>query len=404
MENLCSGCGRKTVIAKINTKLTQIARNENLIILIIGITLALLLRLSLWKFATGDFFGWLGPWYDFIQENGFKAFKYDFSNYAPLYLYLMFVATLVFSWLPKLLAIKLISIIFDFICALFVYKIVRLKYPSSTPALFAYLVALFAPTLVLNSSVLGQADIIYTTPLVACIYFLATKRATLAFIAFGVAFSVKAQGLFLTPFLLILCLKRVIPWQGFLLVPVIYVATILPSWLAGRPFLDLLSIYYDQFSYFRSLSMNAPNMYRWFPDQHYDIFYPAGVVWALAMVFLLAIGVYKSRAKITTEVMILLATISLVMLPYFLPKMHERYFLPADVVSIIFAFYFPKYFFVPLTLWSISFFSYFPFLFGFEVIPLSLLAVVLLITLVVLLRHLASVLYTGNFGDERPPV
>jgi Gpi18-like mannosyltransferase len=388
----------KRAIAKMNKKLIQIARNENLIILIVGVTLAALLRISLWKFETSEYWQYTGPWYDLFKEKGFRAFNLSnyaplYPYYAPLYLYLMFIATLVFSSLPKLLAIKLIALVFEFICALFIYKIVRLNHQSNTPALFAFFAVLFAPTVVLNSSLVGQNDVIYTTALVACIYFLATKRATLSFVAFGLAFSLKLQALFLAPFLLVLCLKRIVPWRGFLLIPVIYVATILPWWLAGRPLLDLLTLYYAQSSYFHSLSMNAPNMWRWFPDQHYDILYPAGVVSALSMVFLFVISVYKSRAKMTTAVMVLLATVSVLLVPYFLPKMHERFFFPADVVSIIFAFYFPKYFFVPLAIGAISFFSYFPFLFGFEVIPLALLAVALLLTLVILLRRLALELY-----------
>jgi Gpi18-like mannosyltransferase len=185
-----------------------------------------------------------------------------------------------------------------------------------------------------------------------------------------------------------------VSWKSFLLIPIVYIATVLPAWLAGRPFVDLLLIYQQQSSFYTSLSMNAPNMYRWFPNDLYDTLYPAGLIWIAAIIFLFCIAVYKSRVKIGPDLMIQLATVSLVFVPFFLPKTHERHFFPADVVSILFGFYFPRYFYVPLVVGMVSFFSYFPFLFGFEVIPLSFLALALLITIFVLFRHLAGMLYT----------
>jgi Gpi18-like mannosyltransferase len=85
-----------------------------------------------------------------------------------------------------------------------------------------------------------------------------------------------------------------------------------------------------------------------------------------------------------------LATISAVLLPYFLPKMHDRYFFLADVLAIVYAFYFPRYFFLPVLVGLTSLFSYGPFLFGREIIPLPLLAIVPIFTLLLLFHHLAT--------------
>lgn len=367
--------------------------DENYIFLAIGIILAAFLRFSLREFESGDFKSFLEPWYDFInQHGGFGALKYEFSNYTPLYLYLMVIASYLFSGFSKVFAIKLISMVFDFICASFIYKIVRLKYPVGTTPVFAYLATLFAPTVFLNSAFWGQADITYTTGLVACLYFLAIKREFPAFIALGLAISFKLQAAFLIPFLFILLLKRNVSWYLFLLIPSVYLATILPAWLMGRPFFDLLLIYVGQADFYQVLSFNAPNMYQWFPNELYNFFYPAGLTWTLAIVFMLGLGVYESRAKITIDVLVQLATISVLIMPYFLPKMHDRYFFAADVISIVFGFYFPRYFFIPIIVGMVSLFSYSPFLFGREVIPLSFLAVILALTIIILLRHLTLTL------------
>ncbi len=106
------------------------------------------------------------------------------------------------------------------------------------------------------------------------------------------------------------------------------------------------------------------------------------------MVFFFVTIVYKSCVRPTDERMIEWAMLSVLIVPYFLPKMHDRFFLPADIFSVLLAFYFPSLFFVPIVICLVSFFSYFPFLFGYEVIPLRYLALVLFTMIVLLARHL----------------
>ena len=117
------------------------------------------------------------------------------------------------------------------------YRLIHLKYPGSILAVFGYLAVLFAPTVFLNSSCWGQADAIYATFLVACLYWICTGRHWLALGSFGFALAVKAQAMFFAPFLLALLLKRQLSWKPFLLVPIIYLLTLVPAWVAGRHFL-----------------------------------------------------------------------------------------------------------------------------------------------------------------------
>jgi Gpi18-like mannosyltransferase len=133
---------------------------ETYIILLIGIIFATLLRFSLLEFESGDFRNFLEPWYDFIiEQGGFAALEYEFSNYTPPYLYLLIIASLLFPGFSKIFAIKLISIIFDFVCAFFVYKIVRVKYPSGMAPVFAFFAIVLTPTVFLNSAFWGQSYI-----------------------------------------------------------------------------------------------------------------------------------------------------------------------------------------------------------------------------------------------------
>lgn len=351
-------------------------RYENRLILIIGIILALALRFALFGYESVDYKAFLSNWYDFIQQHGFEAFAHDFANYNQPYLYLMAIVVYLLPFVPKIIAIKLISAVFDFLLGWFVYKLINLKYPGSILGVFGYLTVLFAPTVFLNSSCWGQADAIYTTFLVACLYWICTRRQWLALAAYGFAFAIKAQAIFFVPFLFAMLLKRQLSWKPFFVVPIIYLLTLLPAWIAGRNFLDLLFIYIRQSNTYHELSKHAPNFYIWFPDSAYDYLYPAGLVLGLSVAFLIIVGILKTARAIDRDLIVQAAFIFVLSVPYFLPKMHERYFYPADVLAILYAFYFPKYFYVPIVVILCSFLSYLPYLFSVEV-PLKLVSLVL---------------------------
>jgi Gpi18-like mannosyltransferase len=117
-----------------------------------------------------------------------------------------------------------------------------------------------------------------------------------------------------------------------------------------------------------------------------------------------SLAVYRSRTEITPPLLVELALISTMLLPFVLPKMHERYFYVADILAIILVFYHPRYFFVPLTMISISFFSYQPTLFGVEPVPIGLLALGEFVILIVLGRDALAQLFPAMLGDQSPDV
>ena len=253
----------------------------------------------------------------------------------------------------------------------------------------AALVTLFAPFVILNSSVWGQNDSIYTAFLIACLYALLRERQAWAFIAFGLAFSIKSQAMFLAPlFLWLLMKKRVKLRYLFLSLPV-YLVLLLPAWFMGRPLGDLLLIYFRQLGTYEGFSERAPNLYQWIPitapsASLLGAVTTLGVVFAILVVLLVAVFVYKSRVDITPECVVYLATFSTLIVPFLLPKMHDRYFYPASVIAIVFAFYFPKYWYTPVVTGLVSTLTILPILYKITPVPLSLLAVFLLLLIAVL--------------------
>ena len=327
--------------------------------LFFGIIFALVIRLICVPNKSVDYKYFLDPWYDFIASHGgFSALKYSFADYTPPYLYWILIAVTMLSGLPKILAIKLFAMTVDFICGFLTYKIVKLKYPQGKLPMFAFLAVILSPNVIYNSALWGQCDVLYTTGLIACIYFLSIQKQIPALLSFGLALSFKLQTMFLAPLLLILLFKKRISWYYLPLIPSVYIFAMLPAWFAGRPMPELLLVYFNQANKYKEITKNAPNFYQWIPNEFYDIVVPIGLILTLAAIFLLVHIVYKSRLEITQDRLIHLATISVFFMPYLLPKMHERYFYPADILSIIFAFYFPQYRWVTILVQMSSFFAY----------------------------------------------
>ncbi len=385
----------KNIPPKILKEIQKI-RYTDLIIIIIGIFLALLLRYSLRSFVSDDFTCCVQMWYSKFQEQGKGALRYSFCDVHPLYLYCLYVVEKIFPRLLPLYAIKIPSVAADFVSAFFIFRIIRLKFNQGPLPLIAFFAVLFAPTVILNGSFWGQSDGLYTAALIACIYFVLTKRNGLACFAYGLAFAFKLQAIFLAPFILALFLKRSIFWKQLFLIPLAYLVTALPSWMLGRPILDILTVYLNQTSYFALLTMNAPTMYAWLPETLYTTFSTAGIIFAACIMFMYLFVIYKSRISMTGPLIVQLALISAILLPFVLPKMHERYFFAADIISIAFAFYFPKYFFAPIVINLVSFFSYEQFLFKVKPIPDSTLAIALFFIIIVLIRHLMLTLYQSK--------
>ena len=346
--------------------------------------LALVVRLPWANFISLDYVWFLESWYAFIVDNGyFAALKYDFSNYNPPYLYLLSLAALLLPGFEGYLVIKFISVIFDLVLAFFVYKCVSLKYgKSEIVSRIAALVALLFPTVILNSSVWGQCDSIYSSLLVACLYAQLRGRQFWTFVAFGLSFAFKPQAVFLAPFFLWMLVKKQVDWRYFFLSPLVYIVTLLPAWIIGRPLGDLLTIYVNQAGQPRRLTFNAPNLYQWIP-RRYSGWYLLCIAFAVLVVIVIAVLVYKSRVEMTENLVVYLATFSVLIMPFILPLMHDRYYFPADVIAIVFAFYFPKYWFTPVTIGMTSLLVYLRFLYR-VMFPLTWLALLPLVLIAVL--------------------
>ena len=356
--------------------------------------LALWLRKSLLPFTTYDMGTFYLPWYNFIlSHGGFHALKFNFADLNVPYLYLIVIAThFPFTAITN---IKLISIAFDVVLAGFTFLIVREKYGQTFVPFLAACIILFLPSIFLNSSFWGECDSSYAALSLGAIYFLSSRRYFWSFVFWGLAISVKLQAIFVFPVLLIVFLSGEVSFLYFFIIPAVYLTLLIPALIAGRGFIDLLLIYVSQSDIYPCLTMNAPNMYQWlrsgcFFNQQLK---QGGIILTLALVLILSLVVLHSRKKMTSVRIIRLSFLFSLLLPFFLPFMHDRYFYLADVLSIAYAFYVPKRFYLAIITPLTSFLSYMPFLFGNPIIKLSYVAFAPLLVIVVVIWDLIVDLY-----------
>jgi len=341
------------------------------------VVFAMYVRYMLRDFITSDFINFTSVWYAAVQEHGFAAAGTPVSNYTPSYLYLLYLTSVAFPHLPAVMAVKIPSIAFDLVCSGMVFLIVRMRYQTGLLPMWAALTVMVAPTVICNSGMWGQADSIYAGFLLACILLLMQGRGALAMTAFALALSIKFQSMFLAPALCAFWLRRLIRFRHLLLVPVVYALAMVPAWLEGRPALDLATVYMTQSATYHTLSKHAPNPYLWLPDRYYDPIVIAGVMLMAVIGCYYVWCVVRSRVQLDPPLILKLCLLSLLMTPFFLPKMHERFFFAADVTAIAYAFYFPRQYIVAIMVSFASFFAYQSFLFHYTLVPPMVLPIVM---------------------------
>lgn len=409
------------------------------------ILLALALRISFYPARSSDMMI-LDSWTDFIRTHGgFAALQHEFANYNMPYLYLLTLFS--FIPIPTMFLIKTVSVVFDGALAWFVYRLLRLKYTRSPLTITLALVTLFVPTIFINSAAWGQCDSIYTAFCLGSLYFLLRERTGWACVFFGLAFAFKLQAIFFAPVLLLLFLKRKLSWKPMLLAPTVFLLLLVPALLAGRGVGSVLTIYADQAlgggggtiiqgpppqdgqrpiqgqqpvqisigntevsgqpdgkniiqNPAPPMTMNAPSIYQWFPVSmtQFSIAAPStwqwmGIVLAGAVVLLIAFLVMVSKTPMTAPLLIKLTLALVLIIPFLLPKMHERYFYLADIISIVYVFYVPHRFYVAILVQLCSLLSYMPYLFGEPVVNLKYVAFGVLLAIMIILTDVVLTLY-----------
>ncbi|MBI3416364.1 MAG: DUF2029 domain-containing protein [Verrucomicrobia bacterium] len=371
----------------------QSSKASLLLWLYVTIAGSMLLRLSIFDFESGDYHLFLSNWYDFFVQHGrwqgLGELTEEVANYPPLYMYFVSLSTLL--PLPKLYAIKLFSVAADYLAAWYVWWLVRREFPAGRRAWATVTAFLFLPTVVMNSALWGQCDMMYTGGLLASLFYLMEKRPVAALVAFGFSCSLKPQAIFWCPLLAGLLVAGRLPWKKIWIPATVYAAWGIPEILAGRPVLHVLG-HWGRVKNLSGLTLGATNWYQWVFEQQPEIFWLAGIVLTVTATAFFVLWVCEGPAAGLGEAqwLVSLAMLSLLFPPFLLPGMHERYFFAADVLSVVYAFYVSRGFWVMLLIQFASAFTYLPYLFRQEPVPRWLLPFPILAAIGLVIKSLVE--------------
>ena len=360
----------------------QRKRLLNVVTLGLVIGLGLLIRKELIWYVSRDWTGYFELWLGELGKKGIRALAESFYDYAPSYMYLLLIAAQFGA--KSMIAMKLISVFFDLVLAvaagLIVYEIRR----KESYAMVAFSVVWMAPTVISNSSMWGQCDAVYCSFLLLTVLFLIKDRSRPAMIFYGIAFAFKLQALFWFPVILLLWLYKKIKTVDFIWIPAVYILSILPAWIAGRPLGELAGIYFAQTGIdINRLSMKYPNIYYIIGELNLPEWYrSSGILYAVGVILLfMVVLIYKlMRTRLTPELLLLICYSQGALALYFLPQMHERYGYFIEVVAVILGILNLKLFWVPVVHILITFITY-SYYYNFDKpknIPIYVLSLVML--------------------------
>jgi Gpi18-like mannosyltransferase len=258
---------------------------------------------------------------------------------------------------------------------------------------------LLAPTVVLNGALWGQLDMLWALPLIAALGFFLRGNHYLSVALIGLAFSVKLQAIFLFPLLAVWLLRKQVPWRSLALIPAVFFVSVIPAWVAGVPLGFLLTIYPRQTGRYTWLNMHAPGIYNWLPEDAQWIG-PFGIWLTIGVTFMLVVACARRKERPSGCETLAEALMLACLLPFLLPRMHERYVFLGDVLSIVYAFVVPRHAWLALLVIGASLFSYFPFLFGATPVPLAVAAMMLGAACLFLVFVVLRASYPGVFERQ----
>lgn len=358
----------------------------NLVFIWAAVAALIYMRVALLSHPARDYNVFLSDWLSKMRElDGVEPLVQKIGDYNMPYLYFLFIISKL--KLNDLILIKWLSCIFDLLAAVFMMKIVSLKSKSTVLNFSAFILTLALPTVLLNGSYWGQCDSILAALCIGSIYFILKGKTSASIVLYALAFSFKLQAVFILPFMIVLCIIKKASPIKLLLFPAVFLATLLPALFAGRPFIDCIRIYFDQAGQYPYMSLNSPSLWQIFENAPIENFNSVAVMLSgLVVISLIAVCLkYKDRIDLSAQVE--LAYLSAVLIPFFLPRMHDRYFFIADILSLGVFFFKRKKWYVPFVtqLASLNCYSYYLFG-GALILPYNYATLALFVVLVISLK------------------
>ncbi len=280
-------------------------------------------------------------WSESIFSGGIGSFyKSDsFHDYPPGYMYVLYIIGAVrkiipLSGGPLYMLIKLPAVVCDILTGLVIYKIAEKRFSNGVSNALA-IMYFVNPAAILNCSLWGQVDSVYTLFILLAVYMMSEKKMIWSYLLFAVCVLIKPQSLILTPLLIAAIIENVFLddfskeklWKNL----AFGVGAIIIMVLLMLPFgiKDVLGQYTETLGSYNHPTVNAFNFWGMLGKNWTDLKTIESITGYLFIIEIVAYSMYvffKSKDKSKYYFVGAL----LVFLTYmFSTKMHERYAFPA---------------------------------------------------------------------------
>ena len=324
--------------------------------------ISFLIRFLLRDGISGDAQSKLICWYEEIRSNGgLRALSAQVGDYNMFYQFILALVT----YLPiqPIYAIKLSSIVFDYLLAFAADLFVRELTENREYGRWAFLIVVLSPLVFINSAWWAQCDAMYASLCVLSLVYLVKAKYTTSFLLYGFSFAFKLQGIFLFPlFLFLYVYQKRYSVLNFLLIPFMTAISALPCVIAGRgkkSVIRVITFYFWESGIWRKMYLNYPGFWALMgtnSEEFFNIFHTAAICLTVALLATFMYYWKKKSVQLTKVNILYMAFLLSYTCVYFLPAMHERYNFIAEILGIVILFIIPKtiVLLIPLNLISIA--------------------------------------------------
>lgn len=301
-------------------------------------------------------------WSNRVVEVGFSNFYSTeiFTDYPPGYMYILYVIGTIRKWFHldnnhviSIILTKMPAILCDLAIGWLIFKIAVKRMPKMS-AIICTCIYLFNPVVILNSSIWGQVDSVFTLTIVAMCYFIIEKKLPYAYLAFAIGILIKPQTLICTPILMFGIIDQVFLdgfeqkkfWKqlGFGL------GAIAIMFCLALPFgLDkVISQYIDTLGSYPYATINGYNIWamfglNWSSQENVFLFFTYKQ-WGTFFIFMIvAVATFMSfRSKKDVSKYFYIGAFIVISMFTLSVRMHERYMFPALILLLLAFLYRPK--------------------------------------------------------------
>lgn len=346
--------------ANINTKIEKKPKINGLNVLIL-LTLAFGVRFI----AAVAYKGYevdmncFSSWSDMVFQGGISNFysSESFTDYPPGYMYILLVIGAIRNTFGALvqnyMILKIPAIICDLAAGYFVYKIAKRRF-QEIPSIVLASFFLFNPSVIINSSVWGQVDSVFTLAVVLMCYFVAEEKLPFAYFSFAVGVLLKPQALIFTPVLIYGIIDQVIlkdfNWKEFFKQLGLGLLAIFCMFLAILPFgfEKVIVQYTETLKSYPYASVNGYNFWtffelNWSPQENtflgvpYATFGSIFIILTVLFATIISFLSKNSKGKYFFTGAIIVCGMFLLSV-----RMHERYMYPALILLLLTFIYEPR--------------------------------------------------------------